>query len=295
MIRKLMELPPIQREILTALINLARQKGTIRGEEIAGVIDRNPGTIRNQMQALKALGLVEGVPGPKGGYKPTREAYEALNIEDIEEEVPVPIYRNGALVEGATVAEINFTTVRHPCLCYAAIKVLGDIRDFDIGDKIQFGPTPVNKLRIRGDVRGRDDTDNVILCSILEMVSLPKKPIKEYIPDKMVFVAPDTTIEEAARTLIEHDIHGAPVKDKGKLVGIVTFTDVGRAIAEKKMKSLVKEVMTGDIITIDAEQTLNDAIKVLDEHKIGRLVVTEKGEPIGIITKTDVLSELAVY
>lgn len=290
-----MELPPIQREILTALINLARQEGIVRGEEIAGVIDRNPGTIRNQMQALKALGLVEGVPGPKGGYKPTGRAYEALSIGEVEVEAAVPIYRRGTLVEEATVAEINFTTVRHPYLCYAAIKVLGNIRNFNVGDKIQLGPTPVNKLVIRGNVHGRDDTDNVILCSISEMISLPKKPIKEYIPDKMVFVAPDTTIQETARVLIEHGIHGAPVKDKGKIVGIVTFTDVGRAIAEKKMKSLVRDIMTSDIITIDAGQTLNDAIKVLNEHKIGRLVVTEKGKSIGIITKTDVLSELAVY
>ncbi len=64
-----MELTPIQKEILTALINLYREKKqAIKGEDIAGVINRNPGTVRNQMQSLKALGLVEGVPGPKGGY-----------------------------------------------------------------------------------------------------------------------------------------------------------------------------------------------------------------------------------
>ena len=67
-----MELTPIQKEILTALINLYRtKKHAIKGEDIAEVIQRNPGTVRNQMQSLKALGLVEGVPGPKGGYKAT--------------------------------------------------------------------------------------------------------------------------------------------------------------------------------------------------------------------------------
>ncbi|HEY3422517.1 MAG TPA: Rrf2 family transcriptional regulator, partial [Methanocellaceae archaeon] len=66
----MVELTVIQREILTALINLFREKGrAIKGEEISERIDRNPGTVRNQMQSLKALGLVEGVPGPKGGYK----------------------------------------------------------------------------------------------------------------------------------------------------------------------------------------------------------------------------------
>ncbi|MCD4703641.1 MAG: Rrf2 family transcriptional regulator, partial [Methanosarcinaceae archaeon] len=76
-----MELTPIQREIIIALINLQRQKDSaVKGEEIAKLIDRNPGTVRNQMQSIKMLGLVEGVPGPKGGYRATGMAYEALGV-----------------------------------------------------------------------------------------------------------------------------------------------------------------------------------------------------------------------
>ena len=57
-----MDLTPIQRDILTALINTRRGEGrAVKGEEIAELIDRNPGTIRNQMQSLKALNQVEGV------------------------------------------------------------------------------------------------------------------------------------------------------------------------------------------------------------------------------------------
>ncbi len=77
-----MELTQIQREILTALINLQRRTGrAIKGEEIASTIDRNPGTIRNQMQSLKAIHLVEGVPGPKGGYRAIAAAYDAINLD----------------------------------------------------------------------------------------------------------------------------------------------------------------------------------------------------------------------
>ncbi|MBU2617878.1 MAG: CBS domain-containing protein [Euryarchaeota archaeon] len=291
-----MELTPVQRQIITALINLFRQKNAaVKGEDIAEVIGRNPGTIRNQMQPLKALKLVEGVPGPKGGYKPTGSAYEALSIDEVEEEAIVRIYRNGIEVEGATVSDINFTSLRHPVLCHAAIKVLGDIHDFDIGDKIQVGPTPVNKLKIRGDVCGRDDTDNVVLCNITEMVSLPKKPIKEYISKKLLYVEACATVQEAAHVLIEQNIHGAPVREKDKLVGIVTFKDIGRALANGKVRSKVMDVMVKDIISINGDRPLDEAIKVLDKYKIGRLMVTERGEAIGIISKTDILNELAVH
>jgi len=55
-----MELAPIQKDILIALINLQREKDrAVKGEEIADLINRNPGTVRNQMQSLKVMGHKE--------------------------------------------------------------------------------------------------------------------------------------------------------------------------------------------------------------------------------------------
>ena len=86
-----MDLTPVQRDILTALINIHHGEGrAVKGEEIVELIDRNPGTIRNQMQSLKALNLIEGVPGPKGGYKATDAAYDALSLDAIGDVVEVP-------------------------------------------------------------------------------------------------------------------------------------------------------------------------------------------------------------
>ncbi len=61
------------------------------------------------------------------------------------------------------VAEIDLNTVRHPDTCRANIKILGDIRSFEVGDSVQVGPTPVNKLVVRGDVVGRDNISGVVL------------------------------------------------------------------------------------------------------------------------------------
>ncbi|HIH64828.1 MAG TPA: HTH domain-containing protein, partial [Methanothermobacter thermautotrophicus] len=60
-------LTSVQKEILQTLINLYRNSNgkSIKGEEIAAIMNRNPGTIRNQMQSLRSLGLVKGVPGPR--------------------------------------------------------------------------------------------------------------------------------------------------------------------------------------------------------------------------------------
>lgn len=291
-----MELTPIQKEILIAVINLQRQKdGAVKGEEIAELIDRNPGTVRNQMQSLKMLGLVEGVPGPKGGYRATGDAYEALSVTAMDHEAVVPLYLNGEIVKGTTASEISFTTVRHPQLCSGKIRVIGNIRDFQSGDQVQVGPTPVNRLIVRGDIVGRDDSENSLLFSITEMVSLPRKSVKQYITHKPVTVNLNSSIQEAAKVLVHNNIHGATVEDGGKIVGIVTFTDIGEVLAGGKVDLKVKDIMSADLIMIDGEASLIDAVKMFNEHEIGRLVVTIEGVPKGLLSRTDVLHELVVY
>jgi predicted transcriptional regulator len=291
-----MELSPIQKDILLALINIQRQKKrAVKGEEIAELINRNPGTVRNQMQSLKVLGFVEGVPGPKGGYKATGGAYEALSVTAMDKEAVVPIYRNNIVVSDATAAEINFTTVRHPDQCHGMIRVIGNIRDFRDGDTVQIGPTPVNHLIVRGEVIGRDDSQNTLLFSITEMVSLPKKPIKNYIKKPSIYINTNATIQEAARVLVRNNVHGAPVEDKGSVVGVITFKDIGDALASGKIARKVKEIMTKELVTIDGEVPLYEAVKVFNQYNVGRLIVTIDGVPRGILSKTDVLHELAVY
>jgi predicted transcriptional regulator len=288
-----MELTIIQREMLLALINLAREKKVpVKGEEIAEMIDRNPGTVRNQMQALKALNLIEGVPGPKGGYLPTSKAFEALGMKELEEEVAVPIMCKGEIVPGATVDEINFTTIRHPDQCQARIRVLGDIRKFDIGDSIQIGPTPVNKFIIRGKIIGREDADNLIVCDISEMISLPKKSIKEYLKRPLITIDANLPLREAARILTENQIRGAPVVENGKIVGIISFKDIGRVFATGKISAIVKEVMSPKVVLVDGDTPFYEAVKIIDTHKTDCIVITADGKPIGTIARKDILSQV---
>jgi predicted transcriptional regulator len=173
------ELTPSQQTILQELTNLYRERGqTVKGEEIATEVDRNPGTVRNQMQSLKALQLVEGVPGPKGGYKPTKSAYDVLQIQDLDREADVPLYHRGRLVEDANVQEIDLTSVHHPEKCRANITLSGSLSQYDEGDRITVGPTPLSKLQIVGEIDGIDSTDNTLVLVLEEMqapVAEPKK------------------------------------------------------------------------------------------------------------------------
>jgi predicted transcriptional regulator len=290
MFDRIMDLTPVQRDILTALINIHRIEGrAVKGEEIAELIDRNPGTIRNQMQSLKALNLVEGVPGPKGGYRATGGAFEALNIEATGDVVTVPVIRNGVLMEGATASEIVFNKVMHSQQCDGVVRVIGNIRDFNVGDEIEVGPTPVNKLYIRGTVRGRDDTMSRLILHIDEMISVPKVAIKK-IARRAVRIPPSVSLQEAARILVHNGVQEALVDDSSP--GLINLADVTRAVADGRTSQEAREIMTRGFLTIDSEEPIYEAIKMLGKTGASQLVVSEEGVLWGFISPGDLIKSL---
>jgi len=286
-----MDLSPIQKDILITLITLYHQAShSIKGEEIADVLKRNPGTVRNQMQALKALGLVDGVPGPKGGYSPTARAYKELNLADLEHQSEVQILRDGEKVKGVRVAELSFTTLCHPDLCHAMVKIIGSVKLFRVGDMVSIGPTPVNKLLVRGEVFGMDENQQLLLISVSEMISLPKQTIRHYMSAPLLTLSPDATFRDAIRLFNAHHIHGAPVVQDGRLQGIVTLSDVARGLDEGlPLDAPVSRVMTADVVEAPPSIRLYELVGRFKEREIGRLVVVEDGKPIGIVTQTDII------
>jgi len=288
-------LTSVQKEILQSLINLYQtsEGKSIKGEDIAEVMNRNPGTIRNQMQALRSLGLVKGVPGPRGGYKPTIEAYHTLNITVSDNESHVPMFKGKNQIEGVSVAKIEFTSVPHPGECEAAIKVLGNIKSLDLGDIVRIGPTPVNNLTIVGEIVGRDDMDNILLLDTTTIRSIPKKTVKDIATLDLVMLSPDDSIKDAANVFSNKIIDGAPVIKNNKILGILTLNDIVKALAESKEELHVKDLMQKNVVTINQNLKVANAIETMYKEKIGRLIlVNENNLPVGIITKTDVVNSI---
>jgi hypothetical protein len=286
-----MDLSLIQKEILITLITLYHQHShAIKGEEIADVLKRNPGTVRNQMQALKAIGLVDGVPGPKGGYNPTELAYRELNLSNLDQEASVPVMRRGEPVAGVMVTEVDFVTLCHPDLCHAVIKLVGSVKTFDIGEEITVGPTPVNKLMIRGEVIGKDEVQQSLVISITEMLSLPKQPVKNYMSSPLLTLGMQSTFRDALRLFTERHIHGAPIVEDGTLRGIVSLTDIAKGLTRgMDLDARVASVMTTDVVYAESTTRLYEVVKQFKERQIGRLIVVERGVPVGILTQSDII------
>lgn len=289
-------LTSVQKEVLQNLINLYNysEGKSIKGEEIANAMNRNPGTIRNQMQALRSLGLVKGVPGPRGGYKPTIDAYHYLNISVTDSDSEVPIYKNGELLKDVSVARIEFTSIPHPEECEAAIKLLGNIKVLDIGDKVRIGPTLVNKLAVSGTVVGRDDIENMILLETTIIRSIPKLMVRDIASTDLTVLDTEDDLMESLNLFIERNIEGAPVLGEGLLVGILTLTDIAKSMTLKLDKPKVKDAMSRNIYTVSEFVMISDAIDIMYREKIGRLIVIDDyDDPVGIVTRTDILDMIA--
>ncbi len=151
-----MKLTNTQQEIIRVLVDLYEKTGrAVRCNEIAERIHRTRGTIGNQMQVLKSLKLVKGVPGQKGGFFPAGLAYEHLKFS--QETELVQVYHNGK-ISSAMLKEIQLKLPNNGIL-----HVMGDIMDFKSGDRINIAS---KKLIVSGRVVGRDDINNSLLSAI---------------------------------------------------------------------------------------------------------------------------------
>jgi predicted transcriptional regulator len=218
-------------------------------------------------------------------------AYEALNLSNYGDEAAVPVIRNGVLVKGATAREIIFNDIMHSNHCGAVIRIIGNIRDFDIGDEVEVGPTPVNKLYIRGKVVELDNTMSKLMLSITGMISIPRLPVNK-IARRAVRISPKASLREASRILVNNGVHEAFVE--GGSPGLITLTDITKAVAEGRTDLEVREIMTNSFLTISSEELIFEALKMLGKTGASQLVVLYNGALWGIITPRNLIKSLMI-
>ena len=121
-----------------------------------------------------------------------------------------------------------------------------------------------------------------------------------------VTVAPSATLAEVWDAMRDLEIRHVPVVQGGALVGIVSDRDLARAdiltvLAAQGAEALrlelatpVARVMSSDVLSIDTETELADAVEIFIEQKVGALPVVrpDTGELVGILSYIDVLRGL---
>ncbi|ACK67404.1 Chloride channel core [Rippkaea orientalis PCC 8801] len=98
----------------------------------------------------------------------------------------------------------------------------------------------------------------------------------------------DLTLDQVIQAMSLSSHRGFPVMEEGKLVGIVTQTDVANA-AKLSSQTPVKQFMTPRPISVEADALLSDVLYLLNRYQLSRLPVTEGSKLVGIITRTDII------
>uniref|UniRef100_A0A7C3MDC4 CBS domain-containing protein n=1 Tax=Archaeoglobus fulgidus TaxID=2234 RepID=A0A7C3MDC4_ARCFL len=100
-------------------------------------------------------------------------------------------------------------------------------------------------------------------------------------------ISPETTIEEAARIMIDREINHLPVVENDVLVGIITSWDIAKAVA-KDRKGAVRDIMTKKVIYTHPDEPVEVAARKMEANNISALpVVDSRKKVLGIVTSED--------
>jgi acetoin utilization protein AcuB len=120
----------------------------------------------------------------------------------------------------------------------------------------------------------------------------------------VITVDPDTPITDALVMFKKENIRRAPVVKNGKMIGIISESDLLNASPSQVTtlsvwemnylisKVTVKKVMTKKVITVDANTPIEEAARIMADSKIGGVPVMRSGKVAGMITETDLFKIL---
>jgi CBS domain-containing protein len=120
------------------------------------------------------------------------------------------------------------------------------------------------------------------------------KNVREAMTPGVRTVSPSQSLAEAAALMKSEDVGSVPVVEEGRLAGILTDRDIViRAVAERRDPQTVKvdEIASGELVTVEPEQDLDEALTLMARHQVRRLPVVEEGRLVGMLAQADVALE----
>jgi CBS domain-containing protein len=117
------------------------------------------------------------------------------------------------------------------------------------------------------------------------------KNVRDAMTENPRSIGASASVVEAARVMREEHIGSLPITDEEQLVGMITDRDITtRVVAEAvdpKMTS-VGEVYSRDLISVEPNEDLDEALQLMARHQVRRLPVVENGRLVGIVAQADI-------
>ena len=119
--------------------------------------------------------------------------------------------------------------------------------------------------------------------------------VEDVMTRAIISVTNETTVFQVAKMMEQGGIGAVLVKKNGHLSGIITDRDYATKIVAHNLPSdtPVEQIMSSPLITINFDESISDAAERMTSKKIRKLAVTDNGKIIGLITSTDLVTQLS--
>lgn len=117
--------------------------------------------------------------------------------------------------------------------------------------------------------------------------------INDIMSKKIIVGSTTNTLSEIAELMKKYDIGFIPIVDKNKLVGVITDRDIViNAISNNcSFNDLIDKYVIKNIISIEQNKSIDDALNLMALKKVKRLIVTDNNKISGILTLSDILGK----
>lgn len=115
--------------------------------------------------------------------------------------------------------------------------------------------------------------------------------IKDIMSKKIIFSNINNSIKDVSYLMKENNIGFIPIKENNKYVGVVTDRDICLSIPTlKSINDSIKSYISNNVVCIGANDSIEDALKLMGKYKVKRLLVKEKDNTIGVLSLSDILN-----
>ncbi|MGV3082155.1 CBS domain-containing protein [Streptococcus dysgalactiae] len=124
--------------------------------------------------------------------------------------------------------------------------------------------------------------------------------VKDYMTKEVISISPEESVAHAADLMRDKGLRRLPVIEKRQLVGLVTEGTMADASPSKATslsiyemnyllnKTKIRDIMIRQVVTVEPDASLEDAIYEMMTYKVGVLPVVQNNQVVGIITDRDV-------
>ena len=116
--------------------------------------------------------------------------------------------------------------------------------------------------------------------------------VAEYMSTEVRSIAASATIKDAGRLLQKLKVGSLLVDDNRRYIGIITDTDLSRKAVARGLDpntTMIKSCMSKPVLTIEDDEAIEAAVKMMKDHGVRHLAVTEDGTIIGVLSVSDLL------